>query len=91
MFCGIIIIYIINIGGNILVLDHTDEDKLFERIEINEAVMAMPPKQRVVLAMVSAGHTQLDCAKVVGLTRAAIGAIYHKAIEEIREAMDASS
>jgi transcriptional regulator len=72
-------------------LDYTDEDSIFEHIALNDAVAVMPPKQKVVLAMISAGHTQLDCARVIGLTRAAIGAIYHKAIEEIREAMDGSS
>lgn len=66
-------------------ISHDQEDYMFEKLELRERVAKLPDKPRVVISMISAGHTQADCAKIIGLTRAAVGVIYHKAIAVIRE------
>ena len=64
-------------------ITHDQEDAMFEKIQLRELVDELPDKQKVVVSMISAGHTQADCAKIVGLTRAAVGVIFHKAVEGI--------
>lgn len=66
-------------------ITHDQEEYMFEKIELRERVQELPDKPKVVVSMISAGHTQADCAKIIGLTRAAVGVIYHKAIASIRE------
>lgn len=66
-------------------ITHDQERYMFEKIELRELVQELPDKPKVVVSMISAGHTQADCAKIIGLTRAAVGVIYHKAIAAIRE------
>ncbi len=64
-------------------ITHDQEDAMFVKIQLRELVEDLPDKQKVVVSMISAGHTQADCAKIVGLTRAAVGVIFHKAVEGI--------
>ncbi|MCK5605145.1 hypothetical protein KAR91_24860 [Candidatus Pacearchaeota archaeon] len=64
-------------------ITHDQEDLMFEKLQLRELIQELPDKPRVVVSMISAGHTQADCAKIVGLTRAAVGVIYHKAVDSI--------
>ena len=65
-------------------INHSTEEDMFEEIELEEHIRALPPKQRVVVGMISAGFTQADCASIIGLTRAAVGVIWHRTLEELR-------
>ena len=72
-------------------INHSMEEEIFEEIELEAKVKALPPKQRVVVAMISAGFTQADCASIIGLTRAAVGVIWHRTLQELRGTMNGST
>lgn len=57
-------------------IDNNDTDL---ELDLFDAVHRLTPKQRVVVAMLSAGYTQKEVARVIGNTRAAVGIIYKRA------------
>lgn len=72
-------------------ITHGLEENIFEGIELEEEVQALPDKQKVVVAMIASGFTQADCASIIGLTRAAVGVIWHRTLEELRGKLYGSS
>lgn len=63
----------------------TDEENLiFDRIALNDAIQQLSVKQRVVVALILAGYNRDESGKIMGLTRQAVGAIHKRAIKRIR-------
>lgn len=63
------------------------EDSINTDVLIRTAIQRINPKYQAVLAMRSAGFTQAECGLILGVTRAAIGFIYKRGIQELREVM----
>lgn len=61
------------------VFEEHDEEETLLRLELVEAVAQLPPKLRIVTALLSAGYSQQECASILGLTRGAVGLIYKRA------------
>lgn len=66
---------------------HLEEEQIVDELLLDQAVQKLPPKQRMVVALRSAGYTQQECGVILGLTRAAIGFIHKQALAQIRQAL----
>jgi RNA polymerase sigma factor (sigma-70 family) len=64
-----------------------EEDRIIDHMLLISAVHRLPPKQQVIVALRSAGYTQQECGDIVGMTRAAIGFIYKRAVRRLRQYM----
>jgi RNA polymerase sigma factor (sigma-70 family) len=65
-----------------------EEDSIIEKMLLTEAISKLPPKQRAVVALISAGYTQNECGRIFGMTRAAIGFIHKKALSHLRRLIE---
>ena len=64
-----------------------EEDRIFSHMLLIAAVHKLPAKQQVIVALRTAGYTQQECGEIVGMTRAAIGFIYKRALKRLRQFM----
>lgn len=71
-----------------MLISEEQEEAMFERVFLENAVHDLPDKLKVVVAMNAAGYTQKECASVIGLTKAAVGSIFKKSLVRIREHME---
>lgn len=65
-------------------LTTNEEDSIFDSLMLMDVIQDLTVKQRVVVALRSAGYSQLEAGKILGMTRAAIGIIFKRAIQAIR-------
>lgn len=62
-----------------------NESNVIDSIVILNSLSALTQKQRVVLALRTAGFVQRECGEILGLTRSAVGFIERKAKRRLRE------
>lgn len=62
-----------------------EEDDILLKIQLEDAIKDMPIKLRAVVALLSAGYTQQESARILGITRGAVGMIYKRARLAIEE------
>jgi len=67
-------------------MDRADEEGVINNMHLMSMFTDLPPKQQVVLALRTAGYTQKECGIILGVTRAAVGFNYHRAVQLLREA-----
>lgn len=66
-------------------INRSEEEEISNRLELVELISKLPVKQRVVVALRAAGYTQEECGKILGVTRAAIGFSYKRAVRRMRQ------
>lgn len=71
-----------------MLISDEQEERMIERVFLENAVRDLPDKLKVVVAMNVAGYTQKECATVIGLTKAAVGSIFKKSLVRVREHME---
>ena len=64
-----------------------DADSLLVSLVLRDAVDRLPDNLRAVVALRFAGYTQQECAGVLGMTRANIGAMHKRALLRLAETM----
>lgn len=70
------------------VFDHNQQLNLLDEeefIAIRESLRELPPKYRVTIAMALSGFNQSEIGFVLGLTRAAIGALKTRALKSLKK------
>jgi DNA-directed RNA polymerase specialized sigma24 family protein len=70
-----------------IAFDINDEEETLLRMQLVAAVDKLPPKLKIVVALLSAGYTQQESANILGLTRGAIGLIFKRAKLRINAAI----
>lgn len=63
------------------------EDQASLYASLGEEVQRLPVKEKIVVALRSAGYTHNDCHLIIGLTRAAIGYIERRAFAKLKVAL----
>lgn len=69
-------------------IDFDDENRVIVVMTLYDAVARLSPKQRIVVALISAGYNRTESGSILGLTRQAAGATYKRALKKIRELME---
>jgi len=65
-------------------ISFAEEDQVITHMTLEEVVQRLSPKQRIVVALISAGYNRTECGRIMGLTRQAAGATFKRAITKIR-------
>jgi DNA-directed RNA polymerase specialized sigma24 family protein len=65
-------------------LSDDEEGQIFTEMALYDAVKQLSTKQRMVVALITAGYTREECSTILGITRQAVGFIYKRAIRKMR-------
>jgi len=70
-------------------LERTEEEQQADdHVLMDSLLTSLPVPERVVVALLLAGFKQIEVGVIIGMTRAAIGAIYKRAITRLKERED---
>jgi len=60
------------------------EENIHNNVTVKHAIEKLSDKERVVLVLRASGYTQLECSRIIGSTRAAVGFIQKRGLRKIR-------
>jgi RNA polymerase sigma-70 factor, ECF subfamily len=70
--------------------DHDEEDHAVRRAEVREALAALAPRERELIALkFHAGLTNAELASVLGVSESNAGTMLHRAVQKLRRAVNA--
>jgi RNA polymerase sigma-70 factor, ECF subfamily len=70
--------------------DHDDEDHTVRRAAVREALAALAPRERELIALkFHAGLTNAELASVLGVSESNAGTMLHRAVQKLRRAVNA--
>lgn len=71
-------------------VDHDDEDMALRRAAVREALEALAPRERELIALkFHAGLTNAELASVLGVSESNAGTMLHRAVQKLRRAVNA--
>jgi len=65
-------------------ISFAEEERIVTHIALDNIVQRLSPKQKIVVALISAGYNRTECGRIMGLTRQAAGATYKRATKKIK-------
>lgn len=65
------------------------EEGIHDGVIVRDAIARLSDKERVILVLRASGYTQLECSRIIGSTRAAVGFIQKRGLRKIREHIQA--
>jgi RNA polymerase sigma factor (sigma-70 family) len=70
--------------------DHDEQDHAVRRAEVREALAALAPRERELIALkFHAGLTNAELASVLGVSESNAGTMLHRAVQKLRRAVNA--
>jgi RNA polymerase sigma factor (sigma-70 family) len=70
--------------------DHDEEDHAVRRAAVREALAALAPRERELIALkFHAGLTNAELASVLGVSESNAGTMLHRAVQKLRRAVNA--
>ncbi len=66
-------------------LSSTQEDIILQNIRLHQAVETLDRRSQAVVALISIGFTQMQIARLLGISRTSVGNTYRKARRALRE------